>query len=282
MVYRNNNIENTENKKADNLSVYPFTVDVPSFPERKYLVAIYRFARITYVALFIAMIIAILTILRAFSRDISPRFIKWNDIENKYQYVKSSYSQKQTTLSYSQYLNEYFIRTYISKRFSISETSVTNFNNWCDCSNKTASKMGIFNTDEECYLCQYSSSKIYKSFTDNVQNAYTTMANDGITRTVDILDITLQSAYETNPELSIVEWFLNKTKPISITQTFRVDFIVNEFKNSKPVSREVLIGFITVSGNKTSPQKRGVINESYMFNPNYDLILRNGGLNAKR
>ena len=274
MVYRNNNINET---KSGEVPAYPFTVDVPSFPERKYLVGIYRFARISYVALFVAMVFCLLCILYAFSRDINPRFIKWNEIENKYEYVSFDYGKKPSspskTISYSEYLNEYFVHTYIKKRFSISST-INNFNNWCDCGGKTASKMGIFNLNEECYLCQYSSSSIYKSFTDNVQNAYTTMANDGITRTVDILNISLQKGQETNPELSVIEWFLNKTKIISIFRSYRVDFVVNEFKNKQLMSQDVLTGYIEIQGNKLSPQKRVVTSENYMFNPNYDLVLK--------
>ncbi|MBR1544531.1 MAG: hypothetical protein IJ638_01120 [Alphaproteobacteria bacterium] len=285
MVYRNNNLKDSK-ETSNKVSVYPFTVDVPSFPERKYLVAIYKFARVTYVALFVAMFLIILTIFRAFSRDVSPKFVKWNDIENRYKYISSSYSKRPKNftknISYSQYLNEYFIRTYLSKRFSISQTSITNFNNWCDCTNKNMSKMGVFNVNEECYLCHYSSPTVFKFFTDNVQNAYTNMANDGITRTVDILDIKLQSASETNPERSVIEWILNKTKPISITQTFRVDFIINEYKDSKPTSNDVLIGYITLSGRKFEPQKRRIVGESYLFNPNYNLVLKDRGLNAKK
>ena len=277
MVYRNNDIIETE-KRPSEVPAYPFNVDVPSFPERKYLVGIYRFARIVYVALFIAMGFCLLTILRAFSQDISPRFIKWNEIENRYEFVNFKYGKKPSTpskeISYAEYLNQYFVRTYIEKRFSITN-SIQNFNNWCDCNGKTASKMGIFNLNEEFYLCHYSSSSIYKSFVDNTQNAYTTMAQDGIKRTTNILDIKLQNFGETNPELSVIEWVLNKTKAITIYRTYRIDFIVNEFKNNKLTSKDVLIGYITIQGDKLTPQRRGVIAESYMFNPNYDLVLKN-------
>lgn len=280
MVYRNNNITN-QKKVSGEIPAYPFTVDVPSFPERKYLAGIYRFARITYVALFVAMVFCLLSIFRAFSWNISPRFIRWNPIDNKYEYIGFNYGRKPYSvpekISYEEYLNQYFVRTYIEKRFAIGST-IQNFNNWCNCKGKTPSKMGIFNVNEECYLCHYSTSALYKAFEDNVQNAYNTMANDGITRTVNILKIKLQpingSATETNPELSVIEWFLNKTKPIIITRSYRVDFVVNEVKGNKTASNDVLIGYITISGNKKSPQNRNVISEHYMFNPNYDLVLK--------
>ncbi len=279
MVYRNNNLNNIEKEKTGEVPVYPFNVDVPSFPERKYLIGVYRFARMSYIALLVAMVLCLLTIIRAFSRDISPKFIKWNNIENRFQYVNYYYNKKPSTqlkeISYSEYLNEYFIKTYLTKRFSISETNSENYNNWCECDNKEASKMGIFNLNEECYLCLYSAQNVYKSFSDNVLNAYTTMSNNGITRTVDLLDITFQNGSETNPELSVIEWFLNKTKTIFIQQTYRVNFIVNEFKNKTLQSRDILTGYITINGIKKFPQKRNVISENYMFNPNYDLILKN-------
>ncbi len=279
MVYRNNNLDNIEKEKTGEIPVYPFSVDVPSFPERKYLIGVYRFARMSYIVLFAAMIICLLTVIRAFSRDISPRFIQWDNIENRYKYINYTYDKKPSTpikmISYPDYLNQYFIQTYIKKRFSISDTNAENYNNWCDCTNKEESKLGIFDLEEECYLCLFSSQNIYKSFSDNVLNTYTTMASDGITRNVDILNINYQNGSETNPELSVIEWFLNKTKIITIQQTYRVDFIVSEFKNKKLESRDVLTGYITISGRKNSPQNRNVISESYMFNPNYELILKN-------
>lgn len=275
MVYRNNNLKK---EVSNEVPTYPFAVDVPSFPERKYLVGIYRFARITYIALFIAMIFCIITIFRAFSLKVSPRFIKWNNLENRFQYVNFSYDKKpsspQKDISFSEYLNEYFVTTYISKKFSISENAIENYNNWCNCNDKKATKMGMLYLDQECYLCFYSTSQIYSTFTNNLQNAYNTMFETGITRTVDIIDINMISGYNSDPTLSMIEWFLNKTKPIIISRTYRVDFIVNEFKDKKLSSKDVLIAYIEISGNEAIPQLRTVVSESYMFNPNYDLILK--------
>ncbi len=277
MVYRNNNLKDNTKVNEGEIPVYPFFVDVPSFPERKYLVGVYRFARMSYIALFVAILLCLFIVFRAFSRKISPRFVKWNNVENQYEYVPFSYSLKPKfalkEISYSEYLNQYFIRNYIEKRFSVFDT-VQNYNNWCDCKEKTKSKMGVFNVNEECYLCKYSSSSVYKFFVDNVQNAYTTMSEDGISRSVNLLNIEFKSGSETNPELSVIEWILNKTKPIIIRQTYRIDFVVNEYKNNTIKSRDVLIGYITISGPKTSPQKRSVISESFMFNPNADLLLK--------
>ena len=277
MVYRNNNLENSTTFSEGEVPVYPFFVDVPSCPERKYLVGMYRFARIVYVALFVAMVFCVLTVFRAFSRDVSPKFIKWNDLENSYEFVPLSYSKKPKSpirnISYSEYLNQYFIRTYIQKKFSVSTSAIENYNNWCDCKNKTPSKMGMFNVNEECYLCMYSDQSIYKSFVDNMQNAYSVMFDNNISRSVEVLDINFERGSVTSTDRSVIEWILNKTKPVIITQNYRVDFVVTEFKDNKE-SKEVLTGYVTIRGNKFKPQSRKVVAESFMFNPNSDLVLK--------
>lgn len=278
MVYRNDNLKDKELNNSNTTPTYPFSVDVPSFPERKYLAGVYRFARISYISLFIAMIFCLLTIVYAFLQDINPRFIKWNPFENRYQYIRFNYESKPATsqqnINYEEYLNQYFVTTYIKKKFSISPLSVNNFNNWCNCADKTPSQMGIFNLAQECYLCFYSSSSVYKSFTDNLQPAYETMYRNNITRTVDIINITTERAFTNTPQTSMLDYFFKKSYKTIIENSYKVNFVVSEYENGSLKSRDVLIGYITIGGYKLTPEKRFVTDESYMFNPNYDLILK--------
>ena len=106
-----------------------------------------------------------------------------------------------------------------------------------------------------------------------MQNAYSTMADNDISRSVDVIDIKFEYGSVTNTDRSVIEWILNETKPVIITQTYRVDFIVTEFKDNKE-SKEVLTGYVTIRGNKFKLASRKVVAESFMFNPNSDLVLK--------
>ena len=53
------------------------------------------------------------------------------------------------------------------------------------------------------------------------------------------------------------------------------DFIVETMNSNKIINQEVLTAFIIVSGLKSHPRNKKVVSVSYMFNPNYELILAN-------
>ncbi len=287
MVYRNNNI-NSENqeKKANLLPVYPFNVDVPCFPERKYLAGIYKFARISYVSLLISIILCIFIIISAFSSSIRPVFIKWNNIDNKFEYVKTNKASEKNKnfreISKSDYLTDYFLKVYLEKRFSISSNFSENYQNWCDCSNNNVTipttKMGVFNLKQECYLCKFSEQNVYKLFLDNEYSAYTQFAENGITRNIHIIKMQPIYKRKNNTELSflelILQWFgVNNSKTAKTYKLYEVDFIIEEQKYDKLLSQDVLKAYIEVGSIDSMPEDKRILSASYMFNPNYDIVL---------
>lgn len=283
MVYTNNDLKiktGSDKNKANSLPVYPFNVDVPSFPERKYLAGIYWFARFSYVSLFISILIVALIAFRAFSQNVDPSFIYWNSLDNKFEFKTKRIGEKPKenvkNIFDSTYLNEFFIETYLTKRFSISDSFVKNYNNWCDCSyNKTpVSKMGDFNLEQDCYVCSFSTSSVYKTFLDNEYSAYTKLAESGLIRNVKILDMKKFYEAQDSSEQSLMDLILNKQKNIKVYLGYRVDFILEDVRDNKVVNRTVLTSYLNIVGPKQSPQRRFVSEASFMFNPSYEQILR--------
>lgn len=289
MVHTNNNLKNKKklNKEKDSSAIYPFEVDVPSFPERKYLAGIYRFAKISYISLFISIILCILIIVKSFSRTVKPVFIYWNKFENKFDFKPTKYTFPpkvyEKNISESNYLDEYFIRTYLEKRFSISNTYLENYNNWCDCSKdkKDITSMGIFDLNQKCYICNYSSSDIYNTFKNNEYSAYTQLAEEGITRKVIILNIETLFGQDSTKQTTFIDWILNKTYQTKVFKRYKIDFIIQEEKKDKITSQDVLIAYLELTGIKDFPESRGITSASYMYNPNYDLVLKEYYLNSK-
>ncbi len=282
MVHTDNNLKNKSEKKdisRKDLPVYPFTVDINSFPERKYLIGIYKIAKFSYISLFISIILCLAIIIRSYSIDVSPNFIYFNDIQNKFLVSKTSKTPNGNNeyMTYLLYLNEYFVRTYIKKRFEISNVYANNYKNWCECSNSSSSvsKMGIFNNDENCYLCRFSSSDVYRVFLDNEKTGFEKLANSNITKNVEILDINfMYSPLEDSNEQSTIDKLLGNTKTINIKNGYKVDFIVETISKGKTIETDVLIAYIEIAGPKLSPEKRGVISAAYMFNPNYEIVIK--------
>ena len=307
MVYTNNNLENRNTKAVQNkkggvgiqnlkndMPVYPFTVDIASQPERKYLAGVYVFARFAYMSLVIAMCVCAFIVFAAYSRKTSPVFIYWNELENRFENAPIFSNRLKPDVfvkkfSEQEYWNEFFVRTYILKRFGISSKTEENERNWCDCkrnnqqdgTSKNLENMGYFNTEAECYVCKFSSASVYSTFLNNEYNAYNKFAEDGVTRQVTILDIKKFYQRVTGGNETIIDMVLGKKNPVYISSSYKVSFIIGTSKNGVLESRDALIGYIDIIGRENLPQSRTVYAASYMFNPNYDIVIRDY-LNNKR
>lgn len=289
MVHTHNNLNDKKKakKEINSSAVYPFEVDVPSFPERKYLAGVYRFAKISYISLLVSIILCILIVFKSFSRTVRPVFVYWNNIENKFDFKPTKYTFPpkvyEKNIIDSNYLDEYFIRTYLEKRFSISNTFLENDNNWCDCSNisDNTTSMGIFDLNQKCYLCKYSSSNVYNTFKNNEYSAYTQLAEDGIIRKVIILDIEVLYDVNYTKQPTVIDQVLNKTYATRVYKGYKVDFIIQEEKKGKITAQDVLIAYLDLEGRTNHPESRGITKASYMYNPNYDLVLKEYFKNLK-
>lgn len=284
MVSRNNNIKSKQpSTKQNELAVYPFTVDIASLPERKYLFGIYSLSKLTFLLISISIIFSLIIVIKAHSIKIKPYFIYWNEYETRFKVLNSKETPKpqfeNLILTENKYMSEFFIREYLQKTFNTSKTFVENEKNWCDCTTKEELKNSDFiNTTKPCYICNFSTPEIYSSFLQNQKTNYDIMLSNGITQNINILDINLIGTQKTK-EPSF--WFklaislgLMKKPNIQITSEYKVDFILNNYKNEKIINQEVLSSYITITGFENSPRSKAVIKLGYTFNPNYDLVLK--------
>ncbi len=60
-----------------------------------------------------------------------------------------------------------------------------------------------------------------------------------------------------------------------VLSEYKVNFIVENSVNDKITNRDVITSYITVVGMKDYPRSKTVSAISYMFNPNYELVLHN-------
>lgn len=283
MVNRSNNITNgqsTENK--NDFPVYPFSVDIASIPERKYLFGIYKLSKLTFLFILIAIIISLFIIIKAYSRQIKPYFIYWDTYETRFKKLNSTNgipTQQIRKLSENTYLSEFLIREYLTKTFTTSQRFVDNEENWCDCTtNANLKNTDFLNITKKCYICNFSTNAIYSSFLQNQKPTYEIMVQNGITQTITILDMELIQAQQTVNDTSffgtISEW-ISPTTDTQITSEYKVNFILENFQNNKVINQDIITSYITITGMKSSPRTKKIISLSYMFNPNYELILKN-------
>ena len=72
----------------------------------------------------------------------------------------------------------------------------------------------------------------------------------------------------------ILQWFgVNNSKTAKTYKLYEVDFIIEEQKYDKLLSQDVLKAYIEVGSIDSMPEDKRILSASYMFNPNYDIVL---------
>lgn len=278
MVYNSNNIKKDGKTTEDTNPVYPFSVDIASLPERKYLFGIYRLSRLSFVSILLSIILCIIIVIRSFSNTINPYFIHWNKYETRFKELKSNNEPFTNNpirkLTEGTYLLEYFIRDYLYKTFTISSTLVKNEEIWCNCDTSQTQATDILNINTKCYICAFSAPAVYNSFAQNQKPNYELIANTGKEREIIIINMEQIYHYTTQPDTSFIGRFLPK-KNIVITTEYKVDFILEDKQADNIINREVITSYIAIQGLQAKPRERKVTNISYLFNPHYKIIINN-------
>ena len=281
MVNRNNNIKSnglSTDVKSD-MPVYPFNVDISSIPERKYLSGIYSLSKLSFIFILTAVILSLFLIIKAYSVKINPYFVYWDKYETKFKRLRSIEGVKPASpirrITENTYMTEYFIREYLTKTFNFTTKLVSNEENWCDCNGNDDLKNSDFlNINKKCYLCNFSSSNVYASFVKNQKPTFDLMAQKGISQNIVILDMEQIRTLEISRKKSFISNFLPQLN-VKVLIDYKVDFIVESSVNNNITNRDVITSYITVVGFKDYPRSKTVSAVSYMFNPNYELVLRN-------
>ena len=280
MVYRSNNIKLKHKLPSEtDIPVYPFSVDIPSIPERKYLSGIYNLSKLSFVCMLIAIILSFVLIIKAYSVKINPYFIYWDKYETKFVRLKTKEEVKPKEvirkISEDTYLTEFFIREYLEKTFNFSTTLVQNEEVWCDCTRDDKLRNSDFlNITKKCYLCNFSTQSVYNNFLKNQKPTFDLMIQQGANQSITILDMTQIRMVEFGQNKSFISNFLPQ-RELQILSEYKVNFIVETMNADKVINQEVLTAFISVLGVESYSRSKKVVAISYMFNPNYELILAN-------
>lgn len=274
-----NKKENSNNKSA----VYPFKLDVPAFPERKYIAGIAAIIKYIYISVLISILLVSFSVFRANNRKVYPQFITYDIKENTFKFIPSSFDNKgnKNTLNLNEryYIEESFLKNYLKKRFEITKDFGTNYNNWCNCKddkigdkqNNKLSKSGIFDLNGKCYLCNVMKDNVYRNFYDFDYTYSYSLMNNGGTRNVEILDIKQINFFETVPQKSFLtkmldKYILSKNNVTTTTAMYKIVFILQEQENDRK-QEESFIGFITINGIKFVDEIKKITAESYSFHP---------------
>lgn len=277
MVNRRNNIKSkVQSTEKNDTPVYPFQVDIASIPERKYLFGIYSLSKLSFILILTAIILSLLLIIKTYSLKIKPYFVYWDKYETKFKRLKTLEEPKPLSpirkVSENTYLSEFFIRDYLNKTFTFSTTLVQNEEVWCDCNKEELTNTDFLNISKKCYLCNFSSPNIYSNFLRNQKPTYDLMIQQGTTQNITILDVELLRTLEISGSKSFFANFLPQ-KDVQIISEYKVNFIVENTNANKIINQDVITAYITIIGLKDFPRSKTVTDISYMFNPNYELIL---------
>jgi len=138
-------------------AVYPYSVDVPADPERRYILTIYFIAKWACAALFITMIAAIAIAMHERSRATSPVVIYWSERDSHFGGLLPSNDNPYESVAFvdeQRFMEEYFLRTYVDRMFATRRDS-----DWCDCRGGT--RAGLFDYGRECFICNFSSPDVF-------------------------------------------------------------------------------------------------------------------------
>lgn len=266
-----------QEQKNNSSAVYPFELDVPAFPERKYIAGIARVIRWVYISILISIFLIAFSVFRANDRKIYPNFITYDTKENTFKFIPSSFKNEKNpiVLGDRYYIEESFLKNYLKKRFEITKDIGVNHYNWCDCHDKDGqnklSKSGIFDLNGRCYLCNVMSDKVFNDFFDFNYGTNFTLSTSGVIRNIEILDIKQINYFETAPQKSFLakmldKYILSKNTATTTTAVYKVVFILNTIdKNKSAEEEESFVGFITINGIKDKNEIKKITDESYMF-----------------
>jgi hypothetical protein len=234
-------------------TVYPYSVDVPADPERRYVFTIHSIAKLACAVLFVAMIAAIAIAMHERSRSADPIVIYWDEHDSRFGGLLPSngspYSPR-AEVDERHFIEEYFLRTYMMRIFAPAGDS-----DWCDC--RSNSRPGLFDFNRGCFICNFSAPDVFQEANSTLRNV---KFGDFRINRVELLDTnTIQ------PKRSLISRILGGTEqPGRTTSIFRVDF---------SLGLSSLSAYYTITSPDPNPRYSfRVESANYVFDPNGDSI----------
>jgi|GEM_PF-6364988 len=227
--------------------VYPWSVDVPAEPERRYIFSIYSIAKWACAALFAAMIAAVAIVAHERSRSASPVVIYWDEQGSRFGGLPPASGNPHATerrVDEQQFMEEYFLRLYMARMFGSNEDS-----DWCDC-RTSARPAGIFERGQKCFICNFSSQEVFHEASTTLRSAKKGAFRLGEVRRLDTRTI--------QPERGIAARIMGvQDRPGSTTSRWRADFSLGS---------ESLSAYYTITSDSPNPMYSfSVTSANYAF-----------------
>lgn len=258
--------------KADSGPVYPFSVDVPSMPERKYIAGIYALARASFVSIAVSVALCAALAVRALSISVSPYFIYWSAPDQAFRMMArgSDPAAPKRFLNQDEYLAEWFAREYVKRTFEISPTLADNEAGWCECSGGKGAAPSPFDPLAECFVCNFSSPQVYASFVASQKPAFMKLASAGASRRVVVSGMELVRRGSPPKDDSIfallLDAFFRRQSATPVYTEYKIDFTLEDRAGARSAAEPMRAYMLVYSllGNLNSYK---VADISYMFRP---------------
>ncbi len=157
--------------KNEDQVVFPFKVDVPSFPERRWVRACRIFVYIICINLVFSLAFAFLLLLYSDKKTTFPAFLYFSNKYSKFEKLefKDMALKKDMSISQRALLEEQFIKTYLEARYNVNDFMADNLYKWCNCIVDENGKRIIRNSylkreNIRCSLCMMSEADVYTNF----------------------------------------------------------------------------------------------------------------------
>lgn len=258
-----------KNKKLDikyqDKPVYPTQFDTNAFPNRVYIQGV---KSLSILLVFLLMMVAALSIVYLHKiKSVSVMdmaFVYWDSVENtfKQKHIKKDYYKRQKRVPVYEILLDSFVDNYYVSRYGVSSDVVLNEKNWCECDDKSFNKKDDYLLDKNlvknCFVCSYSSGKVYSSFINfHLPSLKQYFENKKEVRVVILNKEIVEKSIRTSGSSDVIRNFIKsivsyltgakEKSNFSLSYTYKVDFALVNKEDRLDFSTEILTGYTSVS-----------------------------------
>jgi len=249
-------------REQGDLPVYPYSVDVPAKPARRFLFGIYFLSRAFFAMTLASAAFLLVALFVAPNARVTPWVIEWDPKNETFVNPRIGEEIGSVRVWWNDYLERYFVRKYIETAFTIPEHLADLDDAWCDAPGQRPAGDGIW-AGGRCLLSMAMHQQAFGPMAASIRTASMNLARLGTTRRVEIISSEL--AYQ--PIISMAELSIfDKIMPIgNVPQStrwaeYRVEFVLHPSDGS-PSS---IAAFIAVMSTPGRPDFRIVLN-SFMW-----------------
>ncbi|MCL2439143.1 MAG: hypothetical protein FWD15_01375 [Alphaproteobacteria bacterium] len=147
-------------------AVFPFNSDAGTDGSRRYIAGIHKLSRLAFAAVMLCAVVLLASVFKAYDIGVQPFLIAWDAKEREFRIVPQSRGGNVRHMDERRFLEEAFVREYITRMFGVSSIAAVNESNWCGC--ERTLQFGAYNPSGRCFVCNFSSPAVYETFAVNL------------------------------------------------------------------------------------------------------------------